>query len=329
MLSGEGEVMKPEAALPVETLPPASPAPPARQPGRRFKFDKRFIAPLFITCILIVGQLTQGMLESHASPFLNWLTGGWITSYWPTFVAIAVAILAELFLGRLFFGKWLHLASAYVSGISVGILVRSPDLWPYVLCSLLSIVSKYALRVGNRHIWNPSNFGICALLLLAPTSMSVLSIQWSNELWPLIIIWCLGSLILLQVGRLHISVTYAVCFVLLALVRSAITGKDFVTTVAPITGPMYQLFIFFMITDPRTTTRSRWSQCLVVVIIAVVEAVLRLDQLVPLPFVEPKLRQNLAIYAPLYSLFVVGPIANLIEIWLDARKGRKAGPAAG
>ncbi len=316
--------MNPGAALPVEPAP-AAPVTPAAPPGRAqgFRFDKRFIAPLFITCILVVGQLTQGMLEAHTSPFLRWLTGGWITTYWPTFVAIVAAIIAEALLGRLYFGKWPHLASAYVTGISVGILVRSPDLWPYVLCSLISIASKYALRAGGRHIWNPSNFGICLLLLIATRSMSVLSIQWSNELWPLVVIWCLGSLILLQVGRFHISVTYAACFVLLALVRSALTGKDFVTTVAPITGPMYQLFIFFMITDPKTTTRTVWSQCLVVALIAVVEAVLRLNELIALPLVDGELRQNLAIYAPLFALFVVGPVANLIEVGHDARHPRK------
>jgi Na+-translocating ferredoxin:NAD+ oxidoreductase RnfD subunit len=66
---------------------------------------------------------------------------------------------------------------------------------------------------------------------------------------------------------------------------------------------MYQLFIFFMITDPKTTVRSKKWRCIVVVIIALVEMLMRLDQVV---------------YAPFYALFIVGPIAMLIEIWLDA-----------
>ena len=64
-------------------------------------------------------------------------------------------------------GKWPHLASAYISGISIGMLVRSPEFWPYALCSAISITSKYVLRVDGRHIWNPSNFGIVAMLVLA------------------------------------------------------------------------------------------------------------------------------------------------------------------
>ena len=37
---------------------------------------------------------------------------------------------------------------------------------------------------------------------------------------------------------------------------------------------MYQLFIFFMITDPKTTVRPKWAQCLVAFLVAAVEAIL-------------------------------------------------------
>ena len=47
-----------------------------------------------------------------------------------------------------------HAASASASWCA-----RLP-IWPYALCALISITSKYVLRVEDRHIWNPSNFGI-------------------------------------------------------------------------------------------------------------------------------------------------------------------------
>src|SRR6266545_2729177 len=128
---------------------------------RRLRFDSRYVAPLFITCILLVGHLSYGILESYRK----------------TALAIAASIVTELILGRIFFGKWLNLASAYITGISVGILVRSPAYWPYALCSAISIMSKYVLRVKGRHLWNPSNFGISVLLFLAAESMAGLSIQ--------------------------------------------------------------------------------------------------------------------------------------------------------
>ncbi len=91
-----------------------------------------------------------------------------------TVLAILTAIALELVLGRVYAGSWPHLASAYITGISVGILTRSPFAWPFALCSAISITSKYVLRVRGRHIWNPSNFGICLMLLVAPWAYSTL-----------------------------------------------------------------------------------------------------------------------------------------------------------
>ena len=256
---------------------------------KKFRFDNRYVAPLFITCILVVGHFSYGILESYER----------------TALAIVSAIVTELVLGRIFYGKWLNLASAYITGISVGILIRSPALWPYGLCSVLSIMSKYVLRVKNRHLWNPSNFGICVLLFLAPETVAALTIQWGNYKWPLIVIWVLGSIIIYRAKRFHICLTYVISFFAFAFLRSWITGDAWQAEIAPITGPMYQLFIFFMITDPKTTVRSKFWQCVVAFCVALAEMLLRLNQVV---------------YAPLYALFLVGPTAMLIEIWVESRR---------
>jgi enediyne biosynthesis protein E5 len=258
---------------------------------RFFSPENRYLAPFLITCILVAGHLSFGILESYER----------------TALAIVTSLVAELVLGRFFFGKWPHLASAYITGISVGILVRSPAFWPYVLCSLISIVSKYVLRVNDRHIWNPSNFGLSVLFFLAPVSVAGLSIQWGNHVWPMLVIWVLGSVIIYRVNRFHITLIYVLSFIGFAILRSVITGQPWPAEIAPITGPMYQLFIFFMITDPRTTVRSRKGQCIVAFLIAAVEMVMRLMQI---------------IYAPFYALFIVGPTAFLIEMWFDSRRSK-------
>lgn len=258
-----------------------------------FGIDARFIAPILITLILLVGQLSFGILESYPK----------------TVLAIIVSIGLEILLGRLFTGKYPHLASAYISGISVGILVRSPFIWTYALCAAISIFSKYVLRVKDRHIWNPSNFGITAMLFLAPWAVASLSIQWGNNLWAMLVIWVLGSVIIYNLKRFHITFTYVAAFLIFSLLRSYITGHSFLAEVAPITGPMYQLFIFFMITDPKTTVRtSKTAQCFVALTVALVETLFRLSE---------------SVHAPYYALFIVGPIANLIDIWWIARKEKQ------
>jgi Na+-transporting NADH:ubiquinone oxidoreductase subunit NqrB len=200
------------------------------------------------------------------------------------------------------------LASAYITGISVGILVRSPEWWPFALCAAIAITSKYALRIKGRHLWNPSNFGISFMLFCAPFAVATLSIQWGNNLLPMVVIWALGMIIVYRVKRLHITLTYVIAFFLLGYLRSLVTGHSYVSEIAPITGPMYQLFIFFMITDPKTTVRSsRLAQCVVVFLVAVAEAILRLLQ---------------NVHAPYYALFIVGPAATLVEIWWGRRGQR-------
>jgi len=250
--------------------------------------DNRYVPPAFITLILITGHLSFGILES----------------YQQTLLAILASIAVEIVLARIFVGLWPHLASAYITGISVGILLRSPALWPYGLCSAISITSKYVLRVKDRHLWNPSNFGISAMLFLAGSSVASLSIQWGNYLWPMVVIWALGSMIIWRLRRFHITGTYVAAFLVFALLRSAMSGSPWQSEVAPITGPMYQLFIFFMITDPRTTVRSKSGQVGVAVAVAMLETVLRQLQVV---------------YAPYYALFLVGPSALLAEMWLRSR----------
>ena len=73
---------------------------------------------------------------------------------------------------------------------------------------------------------------------------------------------------------------------------------------------MYQLFIFFMVTDPKVAVRPKWGQAVVVIAVAFVEMLLRLNEV---------------IYAPFYALFMVGPAALLIEMALG--KGLAQGSA--
>ncbi len=284
-----GTSAAPEIAAAPASQPDVAQSKPASALSRFFSIENRYLPPMLITTILLAGQLSFGLLESFSR----------------TVLAIATAMLIELALGRLFYGKFPHLASSYISGISVGILLRSPVFWPYALCSAISITSKYVIRWRGRHLWNPSNFAICVMLLLAPEFVATLSVQWGNNLYPMLIVWTLGALITWRVQRFHITATYVASFLMFALLRGFITGHGFLAEVAPITGPMYQLFIFFMITDPKTTVKPRRAQCLVAFLVAAMEMVLRLAE---------------NIHAPYYALTIVGPAALAFEIWRATRK---------
>ena len=193
---------------------PAAATPPG---GAKLQIDPRYLSSGLITVILVFGQIYVGFLHDLSQ----------------LITAIAAALVAELALGRLLTGKWLNPASAYITGISCGILLRSLYLWPFALASLLSIMSKYVLRYKGRHLWNPSNLGICVVLFSAPGIVAALSEQWGNDLWAMAVIWLLGSVILWRAKRFHVSFTYAASFVVLAYLRSLMTETPFLSEVAP------------------------------------------------------------------------------------------------
>jgi len=116
---------------------------------------------------------------------------------------------------------------------------------------------------------------------------------------------------------LHVTLTYVACFVALALVRSSITGGPPLAEIAPLTGPMYQLFIFFMITDPKTTVSTVRGRMIVAAAVAAAETAIRLAGDFHVGALSP-----LYPAPPILALTIVGPVANVIDLYRAARSGR-------
>jgi len=267
--------------------------------------DPRYLVSFLITLILVLGEARYGIL------------GG----YERLATALGVCVAAELVLSRLIRGRVASLQSAYVTGISLALLLKPQAglLWPFALGAFLAIASKYVLTYRGRHLWNPSNFAISLLLVAAPARIAILSHQWGNHLATNAVIWGFGLLIASRVRVLHVTLTYVVCYGLLAAARSAIVGTPLLAELAPVTGPMYQLFIFFMITDPKTTVGTMQGRILVAAAVAVVEAAIRLAgdhhvALLSLLYPAP----------PILALAIVGPVAKAIDLYREARGGRSS-----
>ena len=262
--------------------------------------DSRYLIAFFITLVLLTAQLRYQMVGGYSRLLL----------------ALTVCTATEALLSWFDRGKVANLLSAYVSGISLTLLEKPQGgvLWTFALGGFLAISSKYVLRYRDQHLWNPTNFAICALLLVAPGHVSVLSHQFGNDLTTNLVIWTFGLIIAARIGVLHITLAYVASFLILNTTRALLFGQPVFPEIAPITGPMYQLFIFFMITDPRTVVRGRNRQIAVAIVIALVESLIRLasDRGVLLPTAF-----NAA--PALLALTLVGPIAK----WLDLRAASK------
>lgn len=261
-------------------------------PISKIKIPPGFIGPLLITGLVLAAHISFGVLDG-----------------WEKFAAALIAAMAtEAGLHKIVTGEWRNVSSAYISGNSAGILVRSPMIWPFALCAAISIASKYVFRFRGTHIWNPTNFGIVVMLLIASDSMAVLSIQWGSNMWAMLAIWIVGLAVISKVKLFHVCAVYVLSFIGFAWLRSVYTGELFLAEIAPLTGPMYQLFVLFMITDPKTTVSTKKGRMIVAFLIALVEMFFRLGE---------------AVYAPFYALFIVGPIALIAEmLWTDWKKSR-------
>jgi enediyne biosynthesis protein E5 len=265
--------------------------------ARTSRIDPRYLIAFLITLVLVAGQLRYHILGGYDRLAL----------------ALAACMATEALLSWFDRGKVVNLQSAYISGISLTLLTKPQGgaLWPFALGGFLAISSKYVLRYRENHLWNPTNFAITALLLAAPDRVSVLSHQFGNDLLTNLVIWTFGLLIAARVGVLHITLTYVLSFLVLGVIRASTLGQPVLPEIAPITGPMYQLFVFFMITDPRTVVRGRRNQVFVAILIAIMEALIRLaaDLGMPMPTAFTAGPAFLA-------LATVGPIAK----WIDLRR---------
>jgi len=276
----------------------------AQAPARSFAataIDPRYLIVFLITLVLVLGEAEYGIL------------GG----YDRLATTLGICLITEIVLSWWLRGKVANLASAYVSGISLALLTKPQAniLWPFALGAFLAIASKYVLTYRGRHLWNPSNFAIALMVLVASDSVAILSHQWGNDLRINLIIWTFGLIIASRAKVLHITLTYVACFFVFAFIRNAIVGGPLLAELAPITGPMYQLFVFFMVTDPRTTVSTRRGRIIVVAIVALVETLIRLAGDFQLPLLRP-----FYVSPPILALSIVGPIA----MWLDLRRTARA-----
>src|SRR6184192_1885768 len=260
------------------------------------KIDPRYLIAFLITLVLVAAQVRYHVF------------GG----YERLAIALGVCMATEALFSSFDRGKIVNLQSAYISGISLTLLIKPQGgaLWPFALGGFLAISSKYVLRYRDNHLWNPTNFAIAALLLTAPDRVSVLSHQFGNDVATNLVIWTFGLIIAARVGVLHITLTYVASFLLLNSLRALALGQPVLPEIAPITGPMYQLFIFFMITNPRTVVRGRRKQIVVAILIALTETLIRYaaDRGVALP--------TAFMAAPAFlALATVGPIAKWVDLY--------------
>ena len=292
----------------------------------------RLFALWYFTTLMIIWNIAGHTILGFEQ---SWLT---------PLVAIGTAIAMQMFLDwvdakardrQLRFtgsiGAFLNfLPAALIPGFACGMLLYANErLWPVVFAVVLSISSKVLFRapVGGghyQHIFNPSNFGVAATLLLFPQVGFAPPYHFTENitgLWD----WALPGVVLvtgviihaLFTGRLPLVGAWLIGFILQGVIRAKLFGTPFFVPLMPMTSAAFILFTLYMIPDPATTPIKPLRQVAFGFSVAMVYGVIQMMHLV---------------FGLFFALVTVCAIRGLsLHIWnfmgkLPARPAREAQP---
>jgi len=175
--------------------------------------------------------------------------------------------------------------SGFITGLGLGLLVEAIPLWPYIVAPALAIGAKGLIRFQGRNIFNPSNFGLTVLLILAPVTVTTLAAQWSGSLLIVMIVLAIGGFTAFRVSRWDLVLAFVGGFAVMALIEQLIAHKGFAFVYGPMVGAAFQLFTLSMLTDPKTTPETRRMRIVFGLTVAAVDGVLRLMSIQNSPFI--------------------------------------------
>ena len=146
--------------------------------------------------------------------------------------------------------------SALISGLSLCLLLRANDPRLAVAAAAIAVTSKFLLRWNGKHVFNPTNVAIAALLLGTDAAW-VSSGQWGSAAVLAFLIACAGILVVARAERADVTFAFLAAWLLLVFGRSLWLGEPLAIPVHRLESGALLLFAFFMISDPRTTPDSR------------------------------------------------------------------------
>ena len=196
-------------------------------------------------------------------------------------------------------------ASAMLTGSGVALILRvvgtppgdhwTTDAW-YVFAAVagLSLLSKYVIRYRGSHVFNPSNIGlVVAFVILGSTRVEPLDFWWAPLNPAMLAAYAViigGGLLITR--RLHLLVLAATFWVGLSLGVGTLAASGHCITTrwsfapvcgvdywrAIVTSPEVMIFLFFMITDPKTVPAGRVGRVVFGLLVAVVSTLLMAPQ---------------------------------------------------
>ena len=195
--------------------------------------------------------------------------------------------------------------SPLISSLSMCLLLRTDDARWAMLAAFVAIASKFVLRLKGKHVFNPTNLGIVAVVLFSGGAW-ISPGQWGSGVLLTFLLDGLGLLVVRKVGRLDITLAYLGAHAGLNLARVLWLGERPEVFAHRMLSGALIIFAFFMISDPRSTPDARSGRVLFASLVAAVAYVLRFHYFIPA--------------APIWALAIVSPLTPVIDaVWRGRR----------
>ena len=157
--------------------------------------------------------------------------------------------------------------SALISGLSLCLLLRTNHAELAVLAAIITIAGKFLIRVHGKHLFNPTNGGIVAMMLLT-NQVWVSPGQWGAAAFFAFLMACAGSLVVNRAARSDVTYAFIAFYCALMFSRSIYLGEPLAIPFHRLESGALLLFTFFMISDPKTTPDSRAGRVLFAAMVA-------------------------------------------------------------
>ncbi|HEY2542691.1 MAG TPA: FG-GAP-like repeat-containing protein [Gaiellaceae bacterium] len=238
-------------------------------------------------------------------------------------------------------------ASAMLTGNGVAFVLRVPGTahgdwwslrgwWIFVATAAVSLLSKHVIKWRGEHIFNPSNIGlVICFLALGRNRAAPLDFWWGpTNAWlvlALVVIVSGGFAILRRLHLLRVAIGFWISFAagigVLALAGHSMTARWHLGPISGfhfwwvlITSPEVLVFLFFMITDPKTAPRSPSARLVYAVSLGLLASVL----IAP---TTTEFAAKVALLGALAIVCVAMPLLRLLPFPVDRRRMLVAAPA--
>ncbi|MEA5576406.1 RnfABCDGE type electron transport complex subunit D [Anabaena sp. UHCC 0451] len=199
----------------------------------------------------------------------------------------------------------INLRSPLITALGLSLLLRADHWTTMVLAATTAIGSKFVFQTGDKHFFNPANFGIISALALTPDAW-VSPGQWGEEWWYCLLFVGTGGMILNRVGRWDTTAAFLGAYSLLEAVRNIWLGWTWDVYLHRLMSGSLLLFALFMVTDPRSIPNAPIGRIIWAVSIAIITFILR--------------NYFYLSTAVFWALFALAPLTILIDtLWFAPR----------